>query len=45
MVLVLAKLRIGPRTTSIPLSSDAFSCKTKRVKLYPLAMDPVDPHS
>lgn len=30
MVLVLAKLRMGPRTTSIPLSSEAFSYKTKR---------------
>lgn len=28
MVLVLAKLRTGPLTTSMPLSSDAFSCKT-----------------
>lgn len=27
MVLVLAKLKIGPRTTSIPRSSDAFNCK------------------
>jgi len=27
MVLVLAKLRMGPRTTSMPLSSDALSCK------------------
>lgn len=26
MVLVLAKLKIGPRTTSIPRSSDAFNC-------------------
>lgn len=27
MVLVLAKLKIWPRTTSIPRSSDAFNCK------------------
>lgn len=27
MVLVLAKLKIGPRTTSIPRSSDAFNCR------------------
>ena len=27
IVLVLAKLRIGPRTIPIPLSSDAFNCK------------------
>lgn len=32
MVLVLAKLRMGPRTTSIPLSSEAFSYKIKLVK-------------
>lgn len=32
MVLVLAKLRTGPRTTSIPLSSDAFSWKIKLVR-------------
>lgn len=32
MVLVLAKLRMGPRTTSIPLSSDAFSWKMKLVR-------------
>lgn len=30
MVLVLAKLRTGPRTTSMPLSSDAFSCGRKK---------------
>lgn len=32
MVLVLAKLRMGPRTTSIPLSSDALSCKKAKQK-------------
>lgn len=32
MVLVLAKLRMGPRTTSMPLSSDALSCKKKKRK-------------
>lgn len=32
MVLVLAKLRMGPRTTSMPLSSDALSCKKKEKK-------------
>lgn len=38
MVLVLAKLRMGPRTTSIPLSSEAFSLNRRESESGPLEM-------